>query len=477
MLLGMVRVKFIAIVVGATGLGLNTSFTAIHTLFSTVASLGLQSSAVRDIAAAVNRNNQQEIGRKVLTLRRICWLTGLVGMLILILLSPMISQITFGHQKYVLDIAALGLIILFGNLSGGQMALIQGMRRIGDIVRVNILTAILGTAAAIIFYATLELEGIVPALITTSAAQLVLSWNYARQVQVPEATLTLRQTLAEASGMIKLGTVLMWNGLMSSGVAYLTIMLITRNEGAQAVGLYSAAFTLSGMFVNFILGAMSADYYPRLTGVASDKPAMVRMVNEQTEIGLLLALPGLLATMVFAPWIIQIFYTSEFIGAVELLRWFILGCLCRVISWPMGYIMLALGKSKWLILSESVMHVLHILFIYIGLKEYGFVAVAQAFFLLYALHILVTFFIGRRLIHFFWSKRALLIIILSIIASLIVFVTFFQFERLVATRIGALLAIVTFVASTAVILERADIYQRFDLFGKIKKLLEKINVK
>jgi len=74
MLLGMVRVKFAAVLIGTTGVGLNASFTAIQTLIGTLAGLGLQSSAVRDIAAAVSNDDQQEIGRKVLTLRRICWL-------------------------------------------------------------------------------------------------------------------------------------------------------------------------------------------------------------------------------------------------------------------------------------------------------------------------------------------------------------------------------------------------------------------
>jgi len=473
MLFGMIRGKFAAVLIGTTGLGLNASFTAIQTLIGTLAGLGLQSSAVREIAAAFSKDDQQEIGRKVLTLRRICWLTGLIGMVTMMLLSPMISLITFGHQNYTLDIAVLGLIILFANLSGGQMALIQGMRRIGDIARVNIVTGVLGTVAAIGFYATFGLEGIVPALVTTSAAQLVLSWNYARQVQVPDVTLTLRQTFAEASAMIKLGVVLMWNGLMGSGVTYLTIMFITQHEGTQVVGLFSAAFALSGMFVNFVLGAMSADYYPRLTGVASDKPAMVRMVNEQTEIGLLLALPGLLATMVFAPWIIQIFYTSEFIGAVESLRWFILGCIGRVISWPMGYIMLALGKSRWLIVSESVMHAVHIFFIYIGVQIFGLVGVAQAFFLLYVLHILVTLFIGRKLIYFSWSNRVRVKIIASVIASAFSLLACLQLERIPATLIGTAIIALTLFASAAMIISNTQIHRRFNFIVKAKEIIER----
>jgi antigen flippase len=47
------------------------------------------------------------------------------------------------------------------------------------------------------------------------------------------------------------------------------------------------------MFAAFVLSAMGTDFYPRLTAVIEDREAAVRAVNEQTEIGILLALPGL----------------------------------------------------------------------------------------------------------------------------------------------------------------------------------------
>lgn len=403
LLLGMARVKFAAVLIGTTGVGLISSFTALQGFIGTLAGLGLQSSAVREIAAAVGKGDEHAVGRAVLTLRRLCWLSGLVGMAAMLLLAPLLSQRTFGHCDYTLDIAALGVIVLFGNLSGGQMALIQGMRLIGDMARASIYAAAAGTLAAIGFYAALGLRGIIPTLLAVSAIQLVLSWYFARQVPVPPATLTWRQTFAQANGMVRLGLVMMWNGLLGSAVAYLTVLLITQYEGTQAVGLYSAANALSGMFVSFVLGAMGVDYYPRLTGVAHDKPAMVRMVNEQTEIGLLLAIPGLLATLALAPWILELFYTDEFFGAVKLLQWFILGCLGRVISWPLGFVMLGLGKSRWFLLTETCANIIHALLIGLGLKIFGVEGVAIAFFVLCLAYIATVYIVCYQLIGFTWS--------------------------------------------------------------------------
>jgi PST family polysaccharide transporter len=262
----------------------------------------------------------------------------------------------------------------------------------------------------------------------------------------------------------------MATGLMGSTVAYVTIALITQYEGTQAVGLYSAAFALSGMFVNFVLGAMGADYYPRLTAAVSNKAAMNRMINEQTEIGLLLALPGLLATLALAPWILQIFYTREFLGAVELLQWFILGCMGRVISWPLGYIMIALGKSRWLIASESIMHATHVLLIFIGLQMFGLIGVAQAFAALYGLHIVVTLFISHKLTDFSWNNRTRRNIILTITASFLLFFTSTQLDKTSATIIGSTATFISFLTSAFLIIKRTEIHKKFSIFRKAGNL-------
>lgn len=447
LLLGMVRVKFASVLIGTAGVGLMASLTSIQGLIGTLFGLGIQSSAVREVAAAVGKNDDDAVGRAVLTLRRICWLTGLAGMAAMMLLSPLLSQLTFGNNNYTYDIAALGLIVLFGNLSGGQMALINGMRRIGDLAQANIMGAVFATGAAIGFYSWLGLRGIVPALVSIAAMQLLISWYFARRVSVPVVAMSWLQTMKQANGMVRLGLVFMWTGLMSAGVSYLTVMLISNQIGIQAVGLYSSAFNLSGVFVNFVLQAMAADYYPRLTGVAGDKPAMTRMVNEQTEIGLLLALPGLLATMALAPWIIQLFYTKEFLPAVELLQWFILGCLGRVISWPLGFVMIALGKSGWIFWSELSMNLLHVLMIGVGIKLFGLNGIAFAYAFLYVIHIVVTYVIAHKLIDFIWGKSAKSLLIYCLSISILVLTVALNSSVIVAITFGSVAVLLSCIFS------------------------------
>ena len=99
------------------------------------------------------------------------------------------------------------------------------------------------------------------------------------------------------------------------------------------------------VYVGFVLQAMGTDFYPRLTVVAHDNRRCNQLVNEQAEISILLALPGVLATLALAPWVIQLFYSNRFDKAAEILCWQVRGTFLQVNSWPMGFIILAKGRA------------------------------------------------------------------------------------------------------------------------------------
>lgn len=442
LLLGMIRTKFAAVLIGTTGIGLLAGFTSIQVFLGTLAGLGVHSSAVRDIATAISRKDNEAIGRAILTLRRVCWLTGLAGMAIMIAFSPWLSRLIFGNDTYTLDIAALGVVILMANLTGGRLALLQGTRRIGDMAYANILGALFATVSAVGFYTWLGLRGIVPSLISIAAIQLAIAWYFAHRTPIPKVVLSWRETFFEARDMVKLGLVFMWSGLLGSAVAFGTITLVSRQIDIHAVGIYSAAYALSGMFVSFVLSAMSADYYPRLTGVVRDKVAMTQLVNQQTEIGLLLALPGLLTTMILAPWILQIFYTDKFLAASELIHWFVLGCVGRIVSWPLGYVLLALGNKRWLLLTETGFAIVHLVLIVLGLNFFGIEGVAVAFFLIYLLHVFVMHILSKTLISFGWSNQCLKLLMISVSVSMIIFAVCRTLQANLATAFGLIIVVI-----------------------------------
>jgi len=224
----------------------------------------------------------------------------------------------------------------------------------------------------------------------------------------------------------------------------------------QAVGIYSAAIALSGVFVNFVLSAMEADYYPRLTALAHDKKAINRLVNTQTEVGLLLALPGMLATMTFAPWIIRIFYSQEFSPAARLMEWFILGCFIRVIQWPIGFMQTALRKGRIFFITQTSLTVLHVVLIWIAVRYLGVLGVAVAYFALYAISLWVIKFVGYSLTGLKWSRSTVEVIGISVAAITAVFFIGAWLVETWAVWISVVVTIAAGIYSIARMVSRVD---------------------
>jgi PST family polysaccharide transporter len=403
LLLGMIQVKVSAIMIGVVGVGIFANYKAFQQLISTISGLGLQSSAVREITAAISNKDHFAVSRAILSLRRVCWITGLVGALIVIGFSKYLSFILFGNNTHVYQICIIGLCVLLGNIESGQLALIQGKRHLSDLAKANGFSAFWGTIITAIIYLWLKTDGIIYALLCVSIIQLFFSWKYFKKISYAKINMTWKESFIEAKGMVKLGAVFMWSGLMLSAVSLAANLLITNTINLESVGIYTAAFALSGIFTNVLITAMAADYYPHLVEIKHDLNAMNELANYQTEIALLISIPGLLATLCFAPSIIRIFYSAEFLPSISLLQWFILGSLFRVISWPITYIVVALGKNRWFFISQTYYNILHIGLIFFGLLLFGLNGVAIAYFLLFLFYLLLMYKVTNRITGFEWS--------------------------------------------------------------------------
>jgi antigen flippase len=403
----MVRTKVLADLLGTSGVGLVGIYLSITGTLASLAGLGIGSSGVREIAEAEGSGDEARLAATVKTLRRVCWLTGLLGWLLSAVAAWPLSRWAFGDDRHGWAIALLGLTILFGTISGGQTALLQGIRRIGDLARIQVIAAVLGTLVTLGLYGLLREEGIVPVLISSAAIQLLVSWHFARKVKPCDLAQSWKETFHRSKNLISLGLAFMWSGLLASLFAVGIRALIVRELGLDANGIYQAAWGLSGMFAGFILGAMGADFYPRLTAAANDHATVNRLVNEQTELGVLLALPGLVGTLAFAPWLMQLFYSAKFLPGADLLPWFVLGISGQVISWPMGFILLAEGEKTWFLASETIAHVIKFTVAAALLYRMGLVGTAIAYPILYLLYTVGLLLLSGHLTGFRWSYQVL----------------------------------------------------------------------
>lgn len=401
--IGIIRTKALAVLLGPTGVGLFGLYNSIIDFAQSIAGIGVNSSGVRQIAEAAGSNDTGRIGLTTVVLRRTSLLLGALGAVSLVALSSKISSVTFGDTLHSTAVALLSIAVFFRLVSAGQGALIQGMRRISDLAKMSVAGALSGTVISIAMVYWFRESGIVPSLIAVAAMTIVTSWWYSRKIKIETPSIQAGQIRQEAASLLALGTAFMVSSVASMGSAYVIRIILLRNVGFEATGLYQSAWTLGGLYVGVILQAMGSDFYPRLTAVSANNAECNRLVNEQAAVSLLLAGPGVLATLTFAPLVIALFYSPNFYAAVGLLRWICLGMTLRVVSWPMGFVVVAKGERKILLWTEFAATAVHIGLAYVFIRWFGLAGSGIAFFGLYVWHGLLTYMIVRSLSGFRWS--------------------------------------------------------------------------
>jgi antigen flippase len=448
--IGMVRTKVMAVLLGPSGFGLFGLYNSISNLMLTFAGMGVNSSGVRQIAIATNTEDSRTIAITVFVLRRVSVLLGLLNVAVMLLFANQISLLTFATGKHAAAIRWLSIAVFLSLISASQTALIQGMRRIADLARIQVLGAFFGTICAIPLVYFFREKGVVPSLICVAIMTITTSWWYSRKISLrahKSFSISDRRIREEASALLKLGIAMMSGSLVTLAVAFVVRIIILHRLSMEATGLYQSAWTLGSLYVGFILQAMGADFYPRLTAHAHDNPICNRLVNEQAQVGMLLAGPGVIASLTLAPLIIALFYSTKFGPAVGILRWICLGTMLQVISWPMGFVIIAKAKRATLVACEAAWGIVSIILAWVCIAPFGLTGAGIAYFGSYIFHTLMLYAIVSRLSGFRCSKENRITGLVSLSLVAIAFFGFFCMPILYSAALGSLAAILHSVYS------------------------------
>lgn len=451
-LIGMVRTKVMAVLLGPAGFGMFGVYGSIAALAQTVAGMGVNSSGVRQMAEAAGTGDARRIARTTVVLRRVSLLLGLLGAVLMLALSRPIAVLTFGNSAHASAIGGLSAAVFLMLVSAGQSARVQGLRRIPELAKISVVGALAGTLLSIPLVFWLRERGVIPALIAVAAATLGASWWYSRTVLVEGVSVSGSELRHESSALLKLGFAFMSSGLMTMGVAYVVRTTVLRKVGMEATGLYQSAWTLGGLYVAFILQAMGADFYPRLTACIANQLECNRLVNEQMEVGLLLAGPGVLATLTCAPLAIALFYSSRFLPAVEILRWICLGTLLQVVTWPMGFIIVAKARQALFFWCEAAWALVSLALAWMCVSSFGLKGAGVAFFGSYVFHGLLIYGVIRRLSGFRWSAENARRTLFFAAGTAVVFVGPYLLPAYAAIAVGALATVASAAYSLYVLL-------------------------
>ena len=137
-----------------------------------------------------------------------------------------------------------------------------------------------------------------------------------------------------------------------------------------------------------------------------------------------------------APVLIKIFYSSQFLAAVGLLRWLCLGTTLQVITWPMSYILIAKGKQGLFFGTELGWGAVSLILSWKCIKSFGLAGAGIAFAGSYLFYGIMLFAILKPLTGFQWSGLNARTVFLFLGAITVVFIMFYELPFTVAAWLG-----------------------------------------
>ncbi len=370
---GFVRAKAIALILGASGVGLIGIFNAFSGNLSALAGWGIGTSGVRLVAGSPEELKPTRIA----AVRRMGWALSLLGLALGLLTFWPTTLLTFASAEYATEMAIVALAVPCVIASSAWSALLQASGRIASLAKVQIAGAFAGLLLglpAIYLWGTL---GIALSILLAAAVPAVVLWRTAHS-EVATGSVA-KVEAADLRQLATLGGALMvvaWLGQLS---AYVVRLAIVRQEGLEAAGYYQAAYAISGSLPGFIFAAMGADFFPRVA--AAKNEAEARSITEkQILAGLMLGVPLIVAMLTLGKLSIRILYADAFDAAIPLLAWMSWGVFARLVAWPLGYWMMARRSPRTFIFVEGSACLLSVVLPFVFMGRMGLVGTAVGFF-------------------------------------------------------------------------------------------------
>jgi O-antigen/teichoic acid export membrane protein len=422
-IISIVRSKFIAVLLGPLGMGISGLLTSTTGFVASLTEFGLGTSAVKNISTASTTHDYDRIYLVSSVLRRLVWITGLLGTLVTLVSAPLLSRITFGDERYTIAFVWISITLLFTQLTFGQMAILQGLRKLQYLAKANMAGSLVGLFVSVPIYFLWGIDGIVPAIIVSSILALAISSYFIAKLKIKKVPVNRTILRTEGGDMLKMGFLLSISGLMTIGASYVLRIFISQLGGIALVGLYSAGFSIVNTYVGMIFNAMGTDYYPRLAEIANDNVASRKAINQQAEVAILVLAPILVFFLVFIKVIIILLYSNKFVEINGMIHWAALGMFFKGASWPIGIVFLAKGATKTFFLSEFAANIYMLIFNLIMFRYFKLNGLGFSFMVGYFVLLIQVYLIAKTKYSFSFGIAFYKIFCIQFILGLLSFVT------------------------------------------------------
>ncbi len=377
LLVGLVRNKLVAMLLGTQGFGLISIFNSTIALLNNGTNLGLPMSAVKHISEAYDRGDSEQMRDYIRVMRSWCLITALLGMVLCVTLSPIFNKVSFSWGNHTLHFAMLFPAVGLIAITGGETAILKGTRQLRRLAQVSIYNVLAALVLTVPMFYVWGNSAIVPSLVIMALAQMLLTIGVSYRSHAPEFSFS-KACLSKGTPMVKLGVAFISAGILGSGAEFIIRSYLNVAGSLETLGLYNAGYMVTMACSSVLFSSMEADYFPRLSSVNDRSFTLSRTVNSQIEVSLLLVAPIIVGEIIFLPVLVRLLYNSTFLPAVGMMQIAAMALFIRAMRLPIEYIPLAKGDSNSYFTLEAVYDIMLVVFMLGAFSIWGIIGTGVA---------------------------------------------------------------------------------------------------
>ncbi len=170
--------------------------------------------------------------------------------------------------------------------------------------------------------------------------------------------------------------------------------MVASHLGLVTAGLWQATWRVSEVYVSVVMASLSLYFLPRLGEVVGTPVLRKEIVQTfMRTVGITAAVA--LTLFLLRDWVVRIVFTQEFLPVRDLMPFQLLGDVLRMAAWTLGFVLVALVRSRWYIALEILIPAIYFGGALFLVPEFGARGVTWAYCLAGAAHFSISVFALR----------------------------------------------------------------------------------
>lgn len=396
MLAGIISVKFVAYIVGPSGVALIGQLQSFISITNSGANMGMGQGTIKYLSEdRKDKIKHQKIVSSSFFVTVFCSI--IISTVILVFYNT-IGNYLFKTNDFDFIIIILALSLSFYAVQQILTQALNGYQEIKKLIVAKIVTSIIGLIFTLLLVYIAGVEGALLALVITQIIGFIVliyfslksSWFKKEMFFSGYDKETLKR-LFKYSLMTFVSVI-----LLNVRQIYLRDYVI-ENLSANAAGHWQAIWKISEIYLTVITFSLSIYYLPKLSSV-NDKQTLKKEIFKGYKLLLPVVFVLSILMYLFRDLIILILFSKEFNPVRDLFLYQLIGDVLKIASWLLSFMMIAKAMTKEFLITEVVSISLFLILSLCFFNNYGILGLTYAYAINYAIYLIMMIVLFRKLL-------------------------------------------------------------------------------